>query len=238
MGDLDLVKSLHKGSDPLSHFGRPSWAAAAQGHRDILQFCLDEGALPYETAFERGPSFGLYRSPLAAAGYMGREAIVRLYLQLPDYRSEIRPDEELAVYFTAQSNQINTFKMLLEHVQAKAAPQKWLAIVDWALVCSCRRGAAATAKIALEYGADANETSRGPRSCLQLAAMSGSAPIVKMLLNAGAEIEASNLLRQRSSGTLRPMRKQRDALTEAKKRDYPAIVQLIEEAQRARAIGA
>ena len=40
IGDLTLVKSLHRGSDPISFFGRPSWAAAANGHITILQFLL------------------------------------------------------------------------------------------------------------------------------------------------------------------------------------------------------
>ncbi|KAF2690091.1 ankyrin [Lentithecium fluviatile CBS 122367] len=237
MGDMDLVKLLHKGSDPLAFFGRPSWAAATQGHRDVLQFCLDEGALPYEPTYKSGPNFALHRSPLAAAAFMGRETIVELYLQQPHYRSEMRGDGDLAVFFAAQGNQVNTLKMLLDHVKAKAAPQDWLSTVDWALICSCRRGASASAKIALDYGADINETDRSPRSCLQLAAISGSAPLVKLLLDAGAPLEAVDTLRKRSSGRTLQMRRYRDALFEAKRRGHPQIVQLIEERQQVLAAG-
>jgi hypothetical protein len=234
MGDLNLVKSLHKGTDPATFFGRPSWAAATQGHCDILQFCLDEGALPYEPNYESGPTFGLARSSLAAAAYMGHETVVKLYLQMPYYRDKPRFEEENALFFAAQGNQVHTLRILLEHAKT-IDPKEYLSKLDWVLVCSCKRGASATAKVALEYGADVNETSLRPLSCLQLAAIAGSAPIVKMLLDAGAEIEASNLLRNRSTGRMTPMRKFRDALTEAKRRDYPAIVRLIEEAQQTRA---
>lgn len=229
MGDLELVKTLHKGSDPLSFFGRPSWAAAAQGHLEILQFCLDHGALPYEPTYVSGPNFGLWRTPLAAAAYMGRENTVGLLIQQPYYRSEKHDQEELAVGFAAQGDQVNTFKMLLDHIKAKVTPEEFCGTVDWGLVLACRRGAPATAKLALEYGADVNETDRGPRSCLQLAAISGSVPIVKMLLDAGVPLEASNLLRTRYRKEATPMRKQRDALYEARKRGHSEIVKLIEE---------
>jgi ankyrin repeat protein len=229
MGDFDLVKSLHKGSDPLSFFGRPSWAAATQGHLEILQFYLDEGALPYEPTYVSGPNFGLWRTPLAAAAYMGHENTVQLLLQQPYYCSEVRDQEELAADFAALGNQANTFTILLDHIKAKITPKRFLGTLDWALVCSCKRGAIATAKVALERGADVDGTDRGPRSCLQLAAISGCVPIAKMLLDAGASTEAPSSIRSRSTGRETPMRKQKDALFEAKKRGHLEIVKLIEE---------
>ena len=228
MDDLNLVKSLHQGSDPLSFFGRPSWAAAIQGHVDILKFCLDKGALAYEPTYVSGPNFGLWRTPLAAAAYMGRENTVQLLLQQPYYQAEEKDQEGLAVYFAAIGNQVGTFKMLLDHIKPKITPEKFLGNVDWSLVVACRRGSPDTAKMALEHGADVYETDRAPRSCLQLAAISGSVPIVKMLLDAGVPIEASDLLRSRSYGEPRPMRKHKDALWEARKRGRTEIVELIE----------
>jgi len=229
MGDLDLVKSLHNGSDSLSFFGRPSWAAATQGHLEVLQFCLDKGALPYEPTYVSGPNFGLWRTPLAAAAYMGRENTVQLLLRQPHYKSEHSDQEGLAIYFAAQGDQVNTFRILLDHTKAKVTPEEYLATLDWSLVLSCKRGASAIAKVALELGADVNETDRAPRSCLQLAAISGCVPIVKMLLDAGVPIESSDLLRSRSSGRSTPMRRHKDALYEAKKRGRTEIIKLIEE---------
>jgi ankyrin repeat protein len=234
MGDLELVKSLHTGSDPLTFFGRPSWAAAAQGHGDVVQFCFDRGALPYEPTDKGGPNFRLSRTPLGAAAYMGHEDIVRLYLQQDYYRSfSERSDAGLAAYFAAQGNQANTLRVILEHVQSNAKHHEFLGIVDWSLVCSCRRGALDAAKVALfEYGADVNETDLGPRSCLQLAVMSDNAQLVSLLLDAGAGLAAPNVIRQRSTGEVTPRRRQVDALLVAKKRGYATIVQMLEEKKR------
>lgn len=235
MGDIDLVNLLRTDpeTDPLTFFGRPSWAAATHGHLDIVKFYLEQGALPYEPTNSDGPEFALRRSPLAAAAYMGHADIVQLYLQQEYYRStDERPDEDLAVYYAAQGNQPTTLRLMLEHVRAKAKPQKFLSMLDFALVCSCTRGAYEAAKLAVEYGADVNETDRRPRSCLQLAAISGNVQIVKMLLDGGADLEAAEFDRQRSSGTKTQMRRQLDALREAKRRNYLTIVRIIEEKKR------
>lgn len=231
IGDMALVESFNRGSDPLSLFGRPSWAAAIQGHYDVLLFFLNKGALPHEPTFVEGPNFNLSKSPLAAAAYMGRESIVQLYLRPEYYSSKIRHEEATAISYAAQGNQVNTLKILIEHWRGDSTPQELLAELDGALVWSCRRGAPDSARILLDYGADANETDQGPSSCLQLAAISGSAPLVKMLLDAGAELEAAEMIRHRSSGVLKPRRRRRDALTEAYLRDNTSIIRLIEEKQ-------
>jgi hypothetical protein len=228
MGDLELVKSLHKGSDPLSFLGRPSWAAATQGHMEILEFCLNEGALPYEPTYVSGPNFGLWRTPLGAAAYMGRENTVRRLIREPYYQGELHDQQLLSVGFAAQGNQVNTFKILLEHLKDRSTPKEFQEEVSWGLVLACRRGAPATAKLALEYGADVHETDLAPRSCLQLAAISGSVPIVRMLLDAGVPLEAADSLRSHTGREPTPMRKQKDALFEARKRGHLEIVQLIE----------
>lgn len=81
LGDMELVKSLHNGSDPESFFGRPSWAAAVGGHRDIVKYCLDHGASPYGgikyLVIPKGPN------AFAGAAYRGHEDVVRLYLEQP-----------------------------------------------------------------------------------------------------------------------------------------------------------
>ena len=89
MGDTDLLKELYWGSDPPSLFGKPSWAAAAQGHLEIVQFFLDEGALPYEKALldnVEDPfdyTNHLYKSSLVAAAFKGHVNILEMFLQHP-----------------------------------------------------------------------------------------------------------------------------------------------------------
>ncbi|RDL36636.1 uncharacterized protein BP5553_05988 [Venustampulla echinocandica] len=229
IGDKTLVEALNKGSDPPSFFGRPSWAAAAQGHADILQFFLDEGALPYEPTFVAGPNFSRSKSPLGAAAYMGQENTARLYIRPPYYCSETQLEEKTAVYFAAQGNQPTTLKVLLEHCRENSTPQEFLSIIDGALVWSCRRGATICAQILLDYGADVNESDTAPRSCLQLAVIAGNAPIVKMLLDAGASLEADGMVHRRSSTILTQRKRQKDALTEAYRRDNTAIIKMIED---------
>ncbi|KAF2678360.1 ankyrin [Lentithecium fluviatile CBS 122367] len=238
IGDLKLVKSLHKGSDPKTLFGRPSWAAATQGHREVLQFLIDEGALPYNPNFISGPSFYLGSSALASAAYMGHENTVQLYLTHPHYTSEQPPangwlEFHRAAYYAAQGNRSNILRLLLEFLKGKETEKEYLATLDWSFVNSCKLAAVEAAETALELGAHVNETDKGPRSCLQLAAASGNAQLVKLLLDAGVEIEASPILRVRSSGRETVMRKHMDALTVAKKRDFPEIVRLIEEKKKA-----
>lgn len=239
MGDLDLVKSLHKGSDPLAFFGRPSWAAATQGHLEILQFCLDNGALPYEPTFSNGPSFNLDRSSLASAAFMGHENIVKFFLQYPHYRSRFGGEEAISVYFAAQGNHANTLRIMLEHSRKITGDKEFMSRVDWSLVVACRRGAFDTAKVALEeYGASILETDKSPRSCLQLAVRASNPELVKLLLDAGAPLKADGVERQRFRDISKRMTKRRDALTEAKKRDHPTIIRLIEEAAKSRGMGA
>ncbi|KAK8094282.1 hypothetical protein PG997_000967 [Apiospora hydei] len=89
-------------------------------------------------------------------------------------------------------------------------------------------------RLLLEYGAHPNETDKSPRSCLQHAAIAGDADSVKMLLDAGASIEASRYINKRTVPRLNETwrKKYRDALTEAKRRNYVAVVRVIEEKQR------
>lgn len=233
-GNMDLVKSLYADSDPLTMFGRPSWAAAAQGHCDVLQFCLDRGAVPYEPDAKPGPALKLRETPLGAAAYMGHENIVRFLLQHEFYQSFSSLFAGVtAASFAGQGDQVNTLKLILDHVQSIARPLYIQGTADSALLGSCDRGALHTAKLALDYGADPNETDPRPRSCLQLAARSGNALIVKMLLDAGADIPPARGHRQRMVG-LRggAWGNQLSAMSEAKRRGYTMIVQLIEEKQR------
>ncbi|KAK8086755.1 hypothetical protein PG994_001729 [Apiospora phragmitis] len=232
MGNLTLVESLNKGSDPPSFFGRPSWAAAAQGHLDVLQFFLKQGALPYEPTFTHITDLELGETPIGAAAYMGHDDIVQLYLQPPYFSAGVQEEEAKAIFVAAQGNQPQTLRTLLEHY--KQTQQDFLEILDAALLWSSRRGSPDATRVLLEYGAHPNETDKSPRSCLQHAAIAGDAAIVKLLLDAGASMEASRYINKRTNPKLSETwrKKYRDALTEAKRRNYVAVVRVIEEKKR------
>ncbi|CAG8956821.1 hypothetical protein HYFRA_00011210 [Hymenoscyphus fraxineus] len=235
LGDMTLVESFTQemDPDPRSFFGRPSWAAAAQGHVHILQFLLNRGALPYNPTFSEGYAFLPSKSSLTVAAYMGHENITRLYLQPPHYCPEVRKEEGSAIMYAAQGNQPATLKCLLEHYQSISTPLEYLRTIDGALVWSCRRGAAKSVRILLDLGADVNESDRGPRSCLQLAAVAGDTQVVKMLLIAGASLEPDSWIHCRTSTESVQRRRQKSALVEARARDNHEITRLIANASRA-----
>lgn len=227
--DMNLVKSLYSGSDQSSLFGRPSWAAAAQGHLDILKFLLSEDALPYEPNYVSGPTFELWKSPLGTAAYVGRDTIVEFYMQLPYCSSQIQPDETLFIYFAAQANQANTLKILLDRYKKITTTQEFLYNVDGVLKSACSRGAADSGRVLLDYRADVNETDSGPYPCLQLAAISGSTPLVKILLEADTSSEAPHMCRKRAYVACLHMGGHKQALREAKRKGFTEIATLIEE---------
>lgn len=233
IGDLALVRSLNKGSDPPSFFGTPSWAAAAHGHVEILQFFLDQGALPYNPAFDAVHDFQLGKTPLGAAAYMGHERIVQLYLHPVNLLANKPSHLVKATYYAAQGNRTVTLRMLIEYHKENFTRQVFLSVIGNALLWSCERGTPHAARMLLDYGADPDETDYTPNSCLQLATRAGDSATVKMLLNAGALIEAPEYIYKRS----RPDRKrrktpERDALTVARLWGFQAIVELIEEKER------
>ncbi|KAK8134188.1 hypothetical protein PG984_006200 [Apiospora sp. TS-2023a] len=233
MGDLTLVESLNRGSDPPSFFGRPSWAAAAFGHLDVSQFFLKQGALPYEPTFHHVTDLVLGETPLGAAAYMGHDDIVQLYLQPPYFCPGVQKEEAKAMFVAAEGNQPRTLRTLLEH-RKRTQPQDFLEMLDAALLWSSKRGAPDATRVLLEYGAHPNETDKSPRSCLQHAAIAGDAATVQLLLDAGASLEASPYINKRTVPRLndRWRKKYKDALTEAKRRNYVAVVRVIEEKQR------
>lgn len=163
---------------------------------------------------------------------MGHDYIVQLYLKPPYFCPRLHMEEAKAIFVAAEGNQPRTLRTLLEH--RKQTREDFLEMMDAALLWSSRRGAPDATRVLLEYGAHPNETDKSPRSCLQHAAMAGDAATVQLLLDAGASIEASPYINKRTSPKLneRWRKKQRDALTEAKKRNYVAVVRVIEEKQR------
>jgi hypothetical protein len=237
IGDLGLVRLLHNGSDDLSLFGRPSWAAAAQGHVEVLTFLLDQGALPYEPHSKAKHSYGIWMDAFSIAAYMGRENIVKLYLQLPYYGLGTEAERLFhPVDGAVRGNQTHLLRTLLDRYKANASPQEYLRTIDFQLVQACKRGIANSGKVLLEYGADIHETDGSARSCLQLAAMCNCVPLVKMLLDAGAVDGANNVVRRRAFGTSEPGLYQKGALHIAKRRGFAAIVKLIEEGKSKRAM--
>jgi hypothetical protein len=180
IGDFDLVKSLHKGTNLETFFGTPSWAAARRGHVEIVRYCLEHRA-------ELTPTDGLMTS-IGAAASMGHEKVVQLYLDLPEFNVEGRPDVISAVHRAAKENQVTTYKMLLAHAKRVDTHYNYVKALDHSFVYACKRGALDTAKLALEYGANIEQTDAGPRNCLQNAAISGNVELVKMLLEGGASV--------------------------------------------------
>ncbi|KAK6824938.1 hypothetical protein PG987_012432 [Apiospora arundinis] len=193
MGNLSLVESLHMGSDPVSFFGRPSWAATARGHLDVLQFFLRHGAFAYEPTFKSRDSLGLGESAIRAAAAMGHDKIVRLYLQPPYFSPEVQDEVGFAIHCAAETDQPQTLRTLLDQYKQTQTEHSYLSTIDCALRVSCRRGNPGAARVLLEYGADPNDTDKQPRSCLQYAVKSGDAMTVKLLLDAGAYL---NLLEE------------------------------------------
>ncbi|KAK7980855.1 hypothetical protein PG989_013312 [Apiospora arundinis] len=182
--NLSLAESLHMGSDPVSFFGRPSWAAAAHGHLDVLQFFLRHGALPYEPTFKSRDSLGLGGSAIRAAAAMGHDKIVRFYLQPPYFSPEVQDEVGFAIHCAAETDQPQTLRTLLDQYKQTQTEHSYLSTIDCALRVSCRRGNPGAARVLLEYGADPNDTDKQPRSCLQYAVKSGDATTVKLLLDA------------------------------------------------------
>ncbi|XPS69163.1 hypothetical protein M3J09_001443 [Ascochyta lentis] len=237
IGDLNLVRSLHNDSDKLSLFGRPSWAAAAHGHVEVLLYLLNKGALPYEPHDQDRNLHDVWMSALSTAAYLGRDNIVSTYLQLAYYRLETEADRMFRPILAAvQGNQTSTLRTLLDRYKAHAPPQEYLRTIDFALVQACKRGLADSGGVLLEYGADVHETDGSARTCLQLAAMYGSIPLVKMLLDAGAIDEANNKVRRRAFGTSEPGLYQKGALHIAKRKGFTTIVELLEKKKVERAI--
>lgn len=230
IGDMDLVKSLHNGSDKLSIFGRPSWAAAAQGHLEILLYLLDEGALPYEPHDQDGNPHDVWMSAFSTAAYMGRENIVKMYLQLAYYDLDTKADRLFRPVLAAvQGNQTHTLRTLLDRYKAGASPQEYMRTIDFALVQACKLGLADSGGVLLDYGADIRETDGSARSCLQLAAMCGSVSVVKMLLDAGAIDGPNDKVRRRAFGTSESGLYQKGAMHIAKRKGYTAMVKLLED---------
>lgn len=205
LGDLELVKSLHTGSDPDSFFGRPSWAAAARGHQDIVRFCLDHGALPY---YDRR-WYGYYcgeRNPLAAAAFMGHESVVRLYLERPFFNFPLAEFEDpvdshrlareciwhqvnATCGYAAQGNHVNILKLLFDHYALE-----YPSIITSSFKSACYGGSTETAKFALESGANLTGALCSSSLCLNRAARSGSVSLVKWLASLEKTRQAGGVL--------------------------------------------
>ncbi|KAK8124260.1 uncharacterized protein PG998_000019 [Apiospora kogelbergensis] len=248
MQDLKLIRSLLDSNatasdadaspDPFSFFGRPSWAAAANGNMALWEFFTNRGALPFEPTYEWTGFLHLGKSPIRAAAYMGHDSMVRMILQAGHYQA--REDVDRAIQYAAYGNRPQVLMTLLEHYRHTHGEADLQVLLDHSLVhWSCRRGAPDTTRVLLEYGANPEATNTEPRSCLQLATATGNAMTVKALLDAGAALEAPRfrLLRGIDIDSYRrelntPRGKGMSALDLAKKRQYVDIVRLIEERER------
>ncbi|KAK8133641.1 ankyrin [Apiospora sp. TS-2023a] len=183
----------------------------------------------------------LAENKLGAAAHRGHDRIVRTILASghPDVGRETKKATQHAAY----ANQPQTLRTLLDHYRQmpKFSEAELVGRLDYCLAfCSCPRGNAEATAVLLEQGADPDATDFAPRSCLQLAAKAGDARTIKLLLDAGASLEAPRYRRNRVEPEIdvdrgevnQPRRQRRDALGIAKKKNWTQIVRLIEEKKR------
>jgi hypothetical protein len=180
LGDLELVKSLHQGSDPITFFGRPSWAAGFQGHADIVEYCLSHGARAYYRSDYPGAVF-LYNDAFIGAAYNGHENVVQRYLE------HWSTDEEQVLFAcrsAAYGNQDKIFRMLLKHVKHTYTDKSYDFAVNFGFYHACKNDALAVAKHAFECGADMEWAVHPVIHCTTFAAYTGSAQLMKFLNDA------------------------------------------------------
>ncbi|KAK8077133.1 hypothetical protein PG996_003303 [Apiospora saccharicola] len=227
--------------DPPSFFGRPSWAAAANGHADLFEFFLQRGALPRDPPTNWDNNLLLAETKLGAAAHRGHDRIVRTILATGD--PDVGREAKMATRHAAYANQPQTLRTLLDHYRhtPSFSEAELAGRLDYGLAfCSCPRGNAEATAVLLELGADPDATDYAPRSCLQLAAKAGDARTVRLLLDAGASLEAPRYRRNRVEPGIdayrgemsQPRRQRRDALGIARKKNWVEIVRLIEEKER------
>lgn len=238
IGDVSLIESFDAvGLIPYNLFGWPICAAAARGHTEIVQYLLERGAPGAGACAEKLFSWTIHKSPLRMAVYMGREDIVRLLLEPRYHNHDAILDEKQAIAVAAGNEQLAILGILLDHYRHYDDPEKptFASAITEAFLTSCERGASRSAQILLQLGADINEPDGGPRTCLQLAARSGSAPTVKLLLDWGARLEPADRYppayqhKWSFKWPLPPERRKRDALKVARIRGFTTVARLIEE---------
>jgi ankyrin repeat protein len=202
-GKLELVELLlGHGADPN---GYENWSplrdAALLGSPELVRCLLRAGADP-----NRGDS--LFDSPLALALMGGRQESVALLLEHGAATHETQPGKWLEDVVQQRSE----LRALLRkadgtvmHEAAESGDSAWLraqlaegrsadAGLDsrgrTVLMAACDGGRIECAGLLLDAGADPNAPGWFGRTALHIAASRGSAPIVELLLDRGARIDA------------------------------------------------
>ncbi|KAF2135346.1 uncharacterized protein K452DRAFT_363221 [Aplosporella prunicola CBS 121167] len=227
VGDMALIKSFNLESNACSFFGRPLWAASAQGHLDVVKHFLNHNATENWLDTERGPWPGIARSPLDVAAYMGRESIVRLFLNPRYNNTTVQSWEGCAIHSAAIGGHANILTLLIHHYKEVKYPDDIVKTLHASLIQSCRHGMHQTAQVLLQHGAKPIYTDVFPRTSLQWAAITGNAALVKMLLDAGAELEPATERHFPSGKKMGNCRVWKDGLSEARDRGHKEVERLI-----------
>ncbi|KAF2135987.1 uncharacterized protein K452DRAFT_313572 [Aplosporella prunicola CBS 121167] len=260
LGDMDLIKEIEldaynnpgdSTNDP-SLFGRPLWAAAAQGHLEVVNHFLDRGDRDYGVVHARSGwdiFFGIDKLAVGVAAYMGRGSVVQALQQAQTLRQEeylqhhsfwqLKDHEERAIVCAVQGNQPELLSLLLDRYKEGPWHSEYpgweftCSLTSFCLVISCKLGLHRPASVLLQHNANTLDTDFTPLSFLELAAISGNATLVKILLDAGAGLEPAKTTRgftlkwQRDISFSR--RKRKSALAEARYRGHREVERLIVE---------
>ncbi|XXH02409.1 hypothetical protein Hte_008784 [Hypoxylon texense] len=199
LGNLPLVKSFRNSANIDSksiYFGRPLRLAAAWGHTHIVRYLLDSGAdldaikPSYNQAPVRPHVYrAQFESPLCAAVLGGHEEIVHLLLepelQLPKYTYR------QAILAGVRGGHIHLCQLL--------APSGFHGLEFYMLKEAVLHNQQAFVQVLLDSGVDVN-TGCQPIP-LYIAAMQGSVPMVRFLLERGADDTTTSHHKQPEPGS-------------------------------------
>lgn len=186
LGDMSLVEAFVEDTcpdpKPKYPFGTPLWAAARQGHIDIVQRLLKRGASVNRENIYRST----YKTGVEGACRGGHEGVVRLLLQ-PRYNFDTSgEDMQHAICAAASGNHADILQLLLERSTIQGF--YFIQAINSALREACRHGSDAAARVLLDIGADPNKVpGRKSYSCFEIAVMRGCPTTVQLILSKGAE---------------------------------------------------
>ena len=187
-GDLAMVKyHLSEGVDVNTRYNKTSPrtalnAAAINGHLDVVELLLDNGA--NFTRVVRGDA-----PALTAAARHGHTDIVRLLLERgADAEQPVRGDGSAIIMGAATGNQ-DLVALLL---QSGADANSRVRGDGTPLISAARRGHIDIVRMLLDNGADPNLDSPGDESPMHHAAKNGDLAIVTLLVDAGADPNKAN----------------------------------------------